>query len=128
MQAMEEQLSELCRLAAKAENRMTETGIPRVAMVQGKIPEHELNAVYDPMINVVLRGSKSMTVGDRTLHYCPGNYFVMSIDLPAAGTVSDRHRRAGARLRARAPLSGIARTTRRHAPLAGEHRIRAGLR
>lgn len=28
-----------------------------------------------------------MTIGDRTLHYCPANYFVMSIDLPAAGTV-----------------------------------------
>ena len=28
-----------------------------------------------------------MTVGDRTLHYCPANHFVMSIDLPAVGTV-----------------------------------------
>ena len=66
---------------------MTETGIPRVVMVQGKIPEHELSAVYDPMVNLVLQGSKSMTVGDRTLHYSPANYFVMSIDLPAVGTV-----------------------------------------
>ncbi|EJE52446.1 DNA-binding domain-containing protein, AraC-type [Acidovorax sp. CF316] len=66
---------------------MTQTGIPRVAMVQGKIPEHELSAVYDPMVNLILQGSKSMTVGDRTLHYCPANYFVMSVDLPAVGTV-----------------------------------------
>lgn len=87
MQAMEEQLRELRTLAAKAKNRLTETGIPRVAMVQGKIPEHELSAVYDPMVNLILQGSKSMTVGDRTLHYCPANYFVMSIDLPAVGTV-----------------------------------------
>ncbi|MET0498936.1 MAG: AraC family transcriptional regulator [Steroidobacteraceae bacterium] len=84
---MEEQLKELRVLAAKAQNRLTETGIPRVAMVQGRIPEHELNAVYAPMINLILQGSKSMTIGDRTLHYCPANYFVMSIDLPAAGTV-----------------------------------------
>ena len=84
---MKEQLNELRILAANAKNRMTETGIPRVAMVQGQIPEHELSAVYDPMINLVLQGSKSMTVGDRTLHYCPANYFVMSIDLPAVGTV-----------------------------------------
>lgn len=87
MQLMEEQLTELRGLAAKAQNRFTATGIPRVAMVQGKIPEHELAAVYDPMINLILQGSKSMTVGDRTLHYCPANYFVMSIDLPAVGTV-----------------------------------------
>lgn len=87
MHAMQEQLQELRTLAAKAQNRLTETGIPRVAMVQGKIPEHELNAVYDPMVNLILQGSKSMTVGSRTLHFCPANYFVMSVDLPAVGTV-----------------------------------------
>lgn len=84
---MEKQLDELRVLACKAENRRTETGIPRVAMVQGKIPEHMLAAVYDPMINLILQGSKTMTVGDRTLRYDPATYFVMSIDLPAVGAV-----------------------------------------
>ena len=84
---MENQLNELRSLAAKAENRLTETGIPRVAMVQGKIPEHQLAAVYAPMVNLVLRGSKSMVIGDQTLDYGPSSYFVMSIDLPAIGTV-----------------------------------------
>ncbi|SER12671.1 AraC-type DNA-binding protein [Pseudomonas sp. NFACC02] len=87
MPGMDNQLNELRSLAAKAENRRTETGIPRVAMVKGKIPEHMLAAVYDPMINVILQGSKSMTVGDRTLRYDPATYFVMSIDLPAVGSV-----------------------------------------
>ncbi|MBC3301893.1 AraC family transcriptional regulator [Pseudomonas sp. SWRI18] len=84
---MDNQLNELRSLATKAENRRTETGIPRVAMVKGKIPEHMLAAVYDPMINVILQGSKSMSVGDRTLRYDPATYFVMSIDLPAVGSV-----------------------------------------
>ena len=88
MAAMNTQLIELRALAAKAENRRTETGIPRVAMVQGKIPEHLLAAVYDPMINLILQGSKSLTVGDRTLHYDPATYFVMSIELPAVGVVN----------------------------------------
>lgn len=87
MASMNDQLNELRILAAKAENRRTETGIPRVAMVQGKIPEHMLAAVYDPMINLILQGSKTMTVGDRTLRYDPATYFVMSIQLPAVGTV-----------------------------------------
>jgi AraC-like DNA-binding protein len=87
MEGMQQQLIELRGLAASARNRPTETGIPRVAMVQGKIPEHELNAVYDPMVNLILQGSKSMTVGERTLHYSPADYFVMSVDLPAIGTV-----------------------------------------
>lgn len=84
---METQLAELRSLASHAENRRTETGIPRVAMAQGAIPEHELAAVYDPMVNLILRGSKSMTIGATTLHYDPASYFVMSIDLPAVGTI-----------------------------------------
>lgn len=84
---MEQQLQELRALASRAENRRTETGIPRVAMVQGEIPEHQLAAVYDPMINLILTGSKTMTVGDRTFHYDPATYFVMSVDLPAVGSV-----------------------------------------
>ncbi|MGF6768220.1 AraC-like DNA-binding protein [Paraburkholderia sp. GAS199] len=84
---MEQQLQELRALAAGAENRRTETGIPRVAMVQGEIPEHLLAAVYDPMINLILTGSKTMTVGDRTFRYDPATYFVMSVDLPAVGSV-----------------------------------------
>jgi AraC-like DNA-binding protein len=84
---METQLAELRALAAHAENRRTETGIPRVAMVQGSILEHQLAAVYDPMVNLILSGWKTMTVGDQTLRYDPATYFVMSIDLPAVGAV-----------------------------------------
>jgi AraC-like DNA-binding protein len=84
---MEEQLNELRQLAARAENRRTETGIPRVVMVQGAIPEHELAAVYEPMINLILQGGKTIAVGDCSFHYDPATYFVMSIDLPAAGSV-----------------------------------------
>ncbi|WP_028735751.1 AraC family transcriptional regulator N-terminal domain-containing protein [Ciceribacter selenitireducens] len=83
---MEEQLQELRRLASRAENRRRETGIPRVAMVQGAIPEHELTAVYEPMVNLVLQGGKTITVG-RSFHYAPATYCVMSVDLPAAGAV-----------------------------------------
>lgn len=80
-------LNELRTLAMRAENRRTETGIPRVLMVQGAIPEHELAGVYEPMINLILRGGKSITVGGRTLEYDPATYFVMSVELPATGAV-----------------------------------------
>lgn len=84
---MEKQLAELRKLASRAENRRTETGIPRVAMVQGEIPEHQLAAVYDPMVNLILAGHKTMTVGNTTFRYDPATYFVMSVDLPAVGSV-----------------------------------------
>ncbi len=84
---MDAQLRELRALASRAENRPTETGIPRVFMVQGEIPEHRLSAVYEPMINLILTGSKTMTVGSRSFRYDPATYFVMSVDLPAVGSV-----------------------------------------
>lgn len=87
MPGMENQLFELRCLASHAENSRTETGIPRVAMVQGQIPEHQLTAIYEPMINLILRGGKSMTVGGNTLEYDAATYFVMSIGLPAVGQV-----------------------------------------
>ncbi len=39
------------------------------------------------MINLILTGSKSMTVGNKTWQYDPATYFVMSVDLPAVGKV-----------------------------------------
>lgn len=87
MPRMDNQLDELRALASRAENRLTETGIPRVSMVQGDVPKHLLAAVYAPMINLILRGSKTMTVGERTLRYDPATYFVMSVDLPAVGVL-----------------------------------------
>ncbi len=56
-------------------------------MVQGRIPEHQLATVYEPMVNLILSGSKTMTVGERTFRYDPATYFVMSVDLPAVGSV-----------------------------------------
>jgi AraC-like DNA-binding protein len=87
MPIMKKQLDELRSMASGAKNHKTETGIPRVAMVQGVIPEHQLAAVYDPMVNLILQGSKTMTIGSRTLRYDPATYFLMSIDLPAVGEV-----------------------------------------
>lgn len=80
-------LEELRSLVSRAENRRTDTGIPRVAMVKGRVPEHELNAVYEPMVNLVLQGAKTMTIGGCALRYDPATYFVMSVDLPAVGEV-----------------------------------------
>jgi AraC-like DNA-binding protein len=84
---METMLEEMRRLTAHAENRSTETGIPGVVMVRGEIPEHQLAAVYEPMINLILQGGKTLNIGDQVYHYDIANYFVMSIDTPATGTV-----------------------------------------
>jgi AraC-like DNA-binding protein len=83
-----EPMARLRALAAHPGTGRIETGIPRVALAQGVIPEHELAIVYQPMINLILQGSKSITVGERTFGYDPATYFVMSVELPAVGRVS----------------------------------------
>jgi len=61
--------------------------VPRLRKEIWYVPEHLLAAVHDPVVNLILTGSKTMTVGNRTLEYDPASYFVMSVDLPAVGSV-----------------------------------------
>jgi AraC-like DNA-binding protein len=84
---MQEILEGLRRLVRGAAGPQMETAIPRVAMVRGEVPEHHLAGVYEPMINLVLQGGKTLTIGDQALYYGPASYFVMSIDVPATGVV-----------------------------------------
>ncbi|ACS57963.1 AraC family transcriptional regulator [Rhizobium leguminosarum] len=84
---MQTMLEEMRRLTAHAENRPTETGIPGILMVKGEIPEHKLGAVYEPMVNLILDGSKTLTIAGQDYYYDPASYFVISIDVPATGMV-----------------------------------------
>lgn len=84
---MNDQLDEMKKIVMKANPSKTDTGIPRVFMVKGKVPEHELSGIYEPMINLVLQGSKTIIIGDEVLKYNPSTYFVMSIDVPATGAL-----------------------------------------
>ena len=80
-------MDELRAIVMRAGATRTETGLPRVAMVRGEVPPEQLAAVYEPMVNVVLQGSKTITIGDRVMHYDPASYFVISVDVPATGEV-----------------------------------------
>ncbi|TAV50499.1 AraC family transcriptional regulator [Rhizobium leguminosarum] len=84
---MQTMLEEMRHLTAHAENRPTETGIPGILMVKGEIPEHKLGAVYEPMVNLILDGSKTLTIAEQDYYYDPASYFVISIDVPATGMV-----------------------------------------
>ena len=85
---MDNRLEEIRKIVMKANPYKTDSGIPRVFMVKGKVPEHELSGMYEPMINLVLQGSKTLTIGDEVLRYNPANYFVMSIDVPGTGVLN----------------------------------------
>lgn len=81
---MNNDLDELRRLVMRAENQWTATNLPRVAMV---CAEACADQVYQPMLHVVLQGSKTLSIGDQISTYGPSSYFIVPVEVPATGQV-----------------------------------------
>lgn len=82
---METPVEQLRAIVMRAGDKWTPTGLPRVAMVRA---EACADQVYEPMLHLVLQGTKSLSIGDEVLHFAPATYFVVPVDLPAIGQVS----------------------------------------
>lgn len=85
---MEKELKHLADLISHAEARLTETGIPRVFMSQSKITFDHVFMVQEPTVNLIVRGSKTMTIGGQTLRYDAGTYFALPVETPISGIVN----------------------------------------
>lgn len=83
-QAITEEIAQLC---LQATTTPTETGIPDVVMIQGDVPEHQLAAIYEPYIGLLIQGAKTLSIGDQVLRMLPPSYFIISVELPATGRV-----------------------------------------
>lgn len=81
---MNNAIDELRSLVMRAENKWTDTGLPRVAMVQA---EACASQVYQPMLHLVLQGTKTLSIGDQVLQYLPITYFLVPVDVPATGEI-----------------------------------------
>lgn len=77
-------MDELRALVMRADNTWTDTGIPRVVMVRA---EACADQVYQPMLHLVLQGTKTLSIGERVLVYTPGSYFLVPVDVPATGEI-----------------------------------------
>lgn len=81
---MTKAIDELRSLVMRADNKWTDTGLPRVAMVHA---EACASQVYQPMLHVVLQGTKTLSIGDQVLRYSPISYFLVPVDVPATGDI-----------------------------------------
>lgn len=81
---MENPIAELRRIVMSAQNTWTDTGLPRVAMV---CAEACADQVYQPMLHLVLQGTKSLSIGDEVFRYTAGHYFLVPVDVPATGQI-----------------------------------------
>ncbi|MBM9577147.1 AraC family transcriptional regulator [Leptospira sp. 201903070] len=84
---MKDPLSEISRLAAHATSQPTKTELPGVWIIQGEVPEHQLAAVYEPMIGFVVQGRKTISIGERILSLKAPSYFVITAEIPATAKV-----------------------------------------
>jgi AraC-like DNA-binding protein len=81
---MNNAMDELRRIVMCAQNKWTDVGIPRVAMVCAEVCADQ---VYQPMLHLVLQGSKTLSIGDRLLDYEAATYFLVPVDVPATGQI-----------------------------------------
>lgn len=77
-------MDELRGIVMRAENKWTDIGIPRVAMVRAEVCADQ---VYQPMLHLVLQGSKTLSIGDKVLDYPAATYFLVPVDVPATGQI-----------------------------------------
>lgn len=84
---MKELLNEISQLTANAGTQPTETALPGVMIIKGDVPEHQLAAIYEPMIGFLVQGGKTISIGEQVLKLKAPSYFVIPTDLPATGRV-----------------------------------------
>lgn len=84
---MRDALNEIARLADKATTAPTTTELPGVLMIKGEVPEHQLAAIYEPMIGFIVQGRKTISIGGDIVNLKAPAYFVVPTDLPATGRV-----------------------------------------
>ncbi|ESY67516.1 MULTISPECIES: AraC family transcriptional regulator [Mesorhizobium] len=81
---MEETLQELIAIAGRhAHGRRTKTAIPRVSIGRSEVATPPLPELCQPTALFVLQGTKTVLIGDRTLRYGAGSYFVYPVETPA---------------------------------------------
>jgi len=78
-------MDELRAIVMRAGDKWTPTRIPRVEMVRAEACS---NQVYQPMMHLVLQGTKSLSIGDQVLSFNAGSYFIVPVDLPAIGQIA----------------------------------------
>jgi AraC-like DNA-binding protein len=83
-------MDELRAIAMHAGDKWTATGLARVAMVKAEACSDQ---VYEPMLHLVLQGTKSLSIGDQVLRFGSATYFLIPVDVPALGQI--RPDRAG---------------------------------
>jgi len=72
------------RALKHAGGQRTETPVPRVSITMDSSRTGMMPGIYEPMLSLVLQGSKCAVIGNRALHYGRAHYLLASIEVPGA--------------------------------------------
>lgn len=84
---MNKVLDEIIDLTKRAGTRPIETGVPGLSMIKGDIPNHQLAALYKPMIGFTIQGTKILLIGERSTVLKGPSYYMLPIHVPATASV-----------------------------------------
>lgn len=74
----------LADLAYRHATQSDGASIPRLSLHAAQKAGFPVGVLYQPMLGTVLRGTKRVVIGDRTLRYDSNHFFIASIDVPAS--------------------------------------------
>jgi AraC-like DNA-binding protein len=66
-----------------------DTIIPNLKIIKTSVANEKIHVVYKPSLCVILQGEKDVSLADETLTYAPGEYIVVTVDLPVTGEVTE---------------------------------------
>ncbi len=90
---MQDLLDRMCRRIARHTDGMRlETPLPHVGIGVARQHSAPATTLYEPMVCVVLQGTKQVLIGNRMLRYGAGSCFIASLELPATGCVIEAAR------------------------------------
>lgn len=65
-----------------------ETPVPGVSLIRADAPGMPMPTVYEPSLCIIAQGAKTVSLGERRLHYDPSHCLVASVDLALIGQVT----------------------------------------
>lgn len=65
-----------------------ETPLPGVSLIRADAPGMPMPTVYEPSLCIIAQGAKTVSLGERRLHYDPSHCLVASVDLALIGQVT----------------------------------------
>ena len=73
----------------RAKGVLTQTHIPRLDILRVCAPTELFPEIYQPLISLILQGSKRIVIGDQVVNYQAGQSFITSVELPVVGEVEE---------------------------------------